>query len=236
MRASLEDWRNGWVEIEIGLSVQDIDQLQDPQGIENPYQYTGRERDRSGLYYYRARYYNQKMGRFIGEDPLGITDGSNAYAYVRGNPVSGNDPLGLLTLIYHHASGRLTAVNQGKSYVVNATSGRQDCPGCDSSVRNKGPIPTGDYRVYGRELSNPGFVRDLLRNTQGDWGDWRVQLWPDDQSMVHGRSGFFLHGGTLPGSAGCFDIGGGVNGDAITDRLLNDIINDPDGVIPARVR
>ena len=27
MRASLEDWRNGWVEGEIGLSVQDIDQL-----------------------------------------------------------------------------------------------------------------------------------------------------------------------------------------------------------------
>ena len=34
--------------------------------IENPYAYTGREFDaESGLYFYRARYYNAEMGRFI---------------------------------------------------------------------------------------------------------------------------------------------------------------------------
>lgn len=35
----------------------------------NPYQYTGRENDGTGLYYYRARYYHPALQRFISEDP-----------------------------------------------------------------------------------------------------------------------------------------------------------------------
>ena len=34
----------------------------------NPSQYTGRENDGTGLYYYRARYYSPKLQRFISED------------------------------------------------------------------------------------------------------------------------------------------------------------------------
>jgi len=71
------------------------DSGQDPQGIENPYQYTGRELDSTGLYYYRARYYDPGAGRFISEDPIGLSAGLNSYAYVEGNPVSLTDPLGL---------------------------------------------------------------------------------------------------------------------------------------------
>ena len=41
--------------------------------LENPYTYTGREFDpESGLYYYRARYYDATAGRFLQEDPIGI--------------------------------------------------------------------------------------------------------------------------------------------------------------------
>lgn len=42
----------------------------------NPYQYTGRENDRTGLYYYRARYYNPNLHRFISEDPLEFGGGT----------------------------------------------------------------------------------------------------------------------------------------------------------------
>jgi len=63
---------------------------------DNPYQYTGRENDGTGLYYYRARYYAPTIGRFVSEDPLGWASGqTNAYAYVGGNPVQFTDPLGL---------------------------------------------------------------------------------------------------------------------------------------------
>ncbi|MFA0924947.1 RHS repeat domain-containing protein, partial [Xanthomonas fragariae] len=64
----------------------------------NPYQYTGREKDSSGLYYYRARYYRPQWGRFISEDPIGLAAGLNSYAYVEGNPLAFTDPLGLIKL------------------------------------------------------------------------------------------------------------------------------------------
>jgi len=35
----------------------------------NPLQYTGREVDGTGLYYYRARYYDPVLKRFISDDP-----------------------------------------------------------------------------------------------------------------------------------------------------------------------
>jgi RHS repeat-associated protein len=51
--------------------------------ISNPFQYTGREWDsETGLYYYRARYYEPAVGRFISEDPTGNRSGTNIYAYV----------------------------------------------------------------------------------------------------------------------------------------------------------
>jgi len=62
----------------------------------NPFQYTGRENDGTGVYYYRARYYSPTMQRFISEDPIGFYGGDvNFYAYVGNNPLRWRDPLGL---------------------------------------------------------------------------------------------------------------------------------------------
>ncbi len=60
----------------------------------NPIQYTGRENDGTGLYFYRARYTDPVKGRFISEDPIGLEGGKNFYAYVVGDPVSYIDPRG----------------------------------------------------------------------------------------------------------------------------------------------
>ena len=60
----------------------------------NPYQYTGRENDGTGLDYYRGRYYNPSLGRFISEDPIGFGGGINLYAYVGNSPLSFRDPFG----------------------------------------------------------------------------------------------------------------------------------------------
>ncbi len=59
------------------------------------FQYTGRENDGTGLYYYRARYYDPASGRFLSEDPIGFDGGGNLYAYVYDNPVNFTDPMGL---------------------------------------------------------------------------------------------------------------------------------------------
>ena len=66
------------------------------ESSDNPFQYTGRENDGTGLYYYRARYYSPELQRFISEDPIRLAGGSpNYYAYVGNNPVNFVDPLGL---------------------------------------------------------------------------------------------------------------------------------------------
>jgi RHS repeat-associated protein len=86
--------------------------------IPNPYTFTGREYDpETGLYYYRARYYDPHLGRFLQEDPLleksllpdsswrGLYLGPSTtillslphpYTYVRNNPVNWIDPFGLI--------------------------------------------------------------------------------------------------------------------------------------------
>lgn len=60
------------------------------------FQYTGQvwlaELD---LYYYKARFYNPSMRRFLTTDPTGYGDGMNMYAYVSGDPVNMTDPSGL---------------------------------------------------------------------------------------------------------------------------------------------
>jgi RHS repeat-associated protein len=64
--------------------------------LTNPLRYTARDLDaETNLYYYRARYYDPSTGRFISEDPLGFSAGSNFYSYVGNDPTDRVDPLGL---------------------------------------------------------------------------------------------------------------------------------------------
>jgi len=92
-----------------------------PGGVDTRYKYTGREFDaETGLYYYRARYFDASVGRFIGQDPIGFSAGdSNLYRYVANSPIKYVDPLGLYgevksqkrTLEYVDSTGRHPAVN-----------------------------------------------------------------------------------------------------------------------------
>ncbi len=62
----------------------------------NSYQFTGRENDSTGLYFYRARYYSPTFQRFVSQDPSGFGPGdANLYGYVRQRPSYKIDPFGL---------------------------------------------------------------------------------------------------------------------------------------------
>jgi RHS repeat-associated protein len=77
--------------------------------------YTGRELDNTGFYYYRARYYDPAVGRFISEDPLGFRAGVNFYAYVGNNPINANDPTGQDAAPYHFIATFVAARREGMS-------------------------------------------------------------------------------------------------------------------------
>jgi RHS repeat-associated protein len=61
----------------------------------NTQQFTGRENDAAGLYFYRARYYTPSFARFGAEDPIRLLGGPNLFAFVANNPIGFRDPLGL---------------------------------------------------------------------------------------------------------------------------------------------
>jgi len=51
------------------------------------------------LYYYRARYYDPVLKRFMSQDPVGINADLNFYAFVKGDPVNYIDPTGEFAVI-----------------------------------------------------------------------------------------------------------------------------------------
>jgi RHS repeat-associated protein len=71
--------------------------------VRTRYGYTGRERDPdTGLLYYRARWYDPQVGRFISEDPIGLAGGINSYGYVGNGSISRKDPSGLSDIDVHY--------------------------------------------------------------------------------------------------------------------------------------
>jgi RHS repeat-associated protein len=99
------------------------------------YAFTGREWDpETALYYYRARYYDPKIGRFLSEDPIGIEGGDhNLYAYVGNDPVNFVDPWGL---IRHNARPPRTVPLTGAPAAMLSCLERCLNTGCRSKGRN----------------------------------------------------------------------------------------------------
>jgi hypothetical protein len=98
------------------------------------------------------------------------------------------------------------------------TSGREGYQSSEyQSIANKGPIPEGSYIVDPAKTQSYSSTSewDQFKGTFGggtwpggkdSWGEYRTWLTPMDGTNTYGRSGFSIHGGTTPGSAGCIDL------------------------------
>jgi RHS repeat-associated protein len=83
------------------LGVWDASGIQQPaSSIGNRYLFQGREFSwATGLYYFRARWYDPRAGRWLSNDPIGISGGLNQYVFCGGRPVVCTDPYGLADVI-----------------------------------------------------------------------------------------------------------------------------------------
>jgi RHS repeat-associated protein len=98
------------------------------EAVSQPYRFAGREYDaETGLYFFRARYYDPALHRFISPDPTGAMGGRNAYTFLSNNPTYGRDPSGLapcVLLVYP------SNIRYARQYGVSATYYRE----CDRVV------------------------------------------------------------------------------------------------------
>jgi RHS repeat-associated protein len=97
--AQLADDDNANIQNSYAYSPYGQSQTVGPDSANNPNQYTSRENDNTGLYYYRARYYDPVMKRFVSSDPIGLAGGWNTYEYVGGHPLSRLDPTGQFAMV-----------------------------------------------------------------------------------------------------------------------------------------
>jgi RHS repeat-associated protein len=103
----------------------------------NPYGYTGRETDTDDLYYYRARYYDPTIGRFITPDPIEFAGGdTNFYRYVGNDPVNFRDDSGFSAV----ATGG--TVNPSQQTLSQTASGMNVIPPKPKSSNGGGSAQT----------------------------------------------------------------------------------------------
>ncbi|MGA1825362.1 MAG: CARDB domain-containing protein [bacterium] len=153
----------------------------------NPYTYTGREYDpESGLYYYRARYYDAKIGRFLSQDPIGFGSGDlNLYRYVNNNPVNWIDPYGLSYLEYNSNTLNLysSSGNLIGTYPAGNNASNSWAPG-----------------TYSFDYWKPHFESNI-NDAYGEFGNFVFNV-PGRSGMgVH--SGRYSQGGPNYGTLGC---------------------------------
>ncbi|MCG2679261.1 MAG: RHS repeat-associated core domain-containing protein, partial [Kiritimatiellae bacterium] len=100
----------------------EIIEAQGVQARKNPFTYTGREYDRdSGLYYYRARYMDPRLGRFTSKDPLEnmLIQSWAGHTYSRLGRFTSKDPLE--DILIQKPEDIPVYVNSGSSGCINCS-------------------------------------------------------------------------------------------------------------------
>ena len=95
----------------------------------SPYRFNAKELDpETGLAYYGARYYQNKMGVWLSVDPLANKRESfSPYNFVQNNPSTRIDPTGALDTKYEDEAGNLLAVtNDGNDATVTISDKNKD--------------------------------------------------------------------------------------------------------------
>jgi RHS repeat-associated protein len=179
----------------------------------NAWLFTGRQLDEeTGLYFYRARYYDSVKGRFLQRDALEAFNGANLYCYAGNNPASFTDPFGYSVEIagtelkegdkvYNAILGpdkdllsaqlRLnTLINSGKKYIFKSQKSFEDYRKLESIA-----IDTKEHLAETRKAAEN--YLDWVKSPDRAEGDKRVKALkeearkekdPDKRKVLYGQA------------------------------------------------
>jgi RHS repeat-associated protein len=145
----------------------------------------------SGLTLALFRAYDPNLGRWTSEDPSGLLDGPNRFAYVHGNPGSVYDPLGLDSITIGPITIPLPWTRTGRDPAVNAAEDaheaqhradwRKDIPGWEKEQRGfEREIPILSKRL--KELQDNNGPKKSLDEV-GEALDTARQYWNDTRPI-----------------------------------------------------
>jgi len=134
----------------------------------------------------------------------------------------------------------LSAFGSKLPIFFQAVSGRPDAKGLfeysteKQKIPFQGPIPAGEYWVQPSQLWENNWLKSALNSSRSAWGNFRLTIHPYPGTQTYGRGGFFIHGGTAAGSAGCIDLV--LNIDRFVEQLKKELGGLPECYIPLTVR
>jgi RHS repeat-associated protein len=189
----------------------------------------------SELYCYGYRFYDPSSQRWLNRDPIGENGGLNLYDFVSNDPLRYIDILGLDWIEYTGEKLTMYGGNLGDrsnpKQSCKATSGLSGFQAPQNTgLRDKGPIPEGDYSVNlapdpnrvaradpnsgeltphkdgGIEMIPKSYIRkDGSEVSYPGWGTWRAKLNPKSKTDTKKRSSFYLHNSKKGYSHGCIE-------------------------------
>lgn len=132
--------------------------------------------------------------------------------------------------------GRFLSMSGSPARAYAGVSGRpMDSGGFDYSPARQresrvGPIPPGQYRIQPSQMWTNRWYNLAPRAA---WGGNRITIHIFPGTQTYGRGGFFIHGGTHAGSAGCINLHGQME-DFVRD-LKAATAKSPDCYVPLTV-
>jgi RHS repeat-associated protein len=144
------------------------------------YGFTGREFDAEiGLYYYRSRYYNPSVGRFIGEDSVGFGAGDgNLYRYVGNSPTDRRDPSGMVSLSYQETRPLLAGLCGNYNWII-----QWQLNGSDAASANGYVVQKVDLRIVDNSCPVSGCAEPALPPRKKQDIYW--EAWPVKNGKVY---------------------------------------------------